>query len=69
MATLKITPARCKASQLESLLTGRLSGYVYGFTRNGDGTITLRGNMAGILTDVERTLAKEGLLVQSSTWK
>jgi hypothetical protein len=52
MATLKITPSRGKASQLESLLTGRLSGYVYGFTRNGDGTITLRGNMAGILTDV-----------------
>lgn len=69
MATLKITPVPGKVSQLESLLVWRLSNYVYGFTRNGDGTITLRGNMAGILTDVERTLAKEGLLVQSSTPK
>jgi hypothetical protein len=65
MATLKITPNAAKFPQLQAALRGRLSSYVPVWTHHSDGTVTLHGNMRGILVDVERILSRDGLLVQT----
>ena len=65
MATLKITPANGKQDKLKSTLSNRFANYVYGFTTNSDGTITLKATMPSILSDVQRTLEREGFLVQT----
>jgi len=62
MATLKVTPAPSKLSQLRQQLDGTFFRYVRGYTIHEDGTITLNGAFMGTLRDVARVLEAKGLI-------
>lgn len=62
MATLKVTPAPSKLSQLRQQLDGTYLKKVWGYTVHQDGTITLNGAFMGTLRDVARVLEAKGLI-------
>ena len=62
MAQIRITPAPSKLAQLRTVLNGRFGRYVYKYTLDADGSITLHGTMMGVLHDVVRHLDRDGLI-------
>ena len=63
MATLLVTPVAEKLPQLRTVLNGRFGQKVSLYVVHPDGTLTLHGVMPGILRDIARVLAREGLVV------